>query len=193
MKPNIRQIIILLVVWCTSNMPVQAASRVGVFVPHNGTLWGEFSGFAQASVQAAGLDLEIYSAGRSAERMLEQVRFDLNQNSGQTKSAVGLTPEERNWIRHHPFVRVGAVPDWAPFDMVDDKGEYIGVTRDFIDLITQKTGLQFVFKTDAWSRLLDGIGKGEYDLLGSVYYTVDRDRFLSYTQPYFEVLDYFFV
>ncbi|MCB1830155.1 MAG: transporter substrate-binding domain-containing protein, partial [Gammaproteobacteria bacterium] len=30
-------------------------------------------------------------------------------------------------------------------------------------------------------------------LLGSVYYTVDRDRFLSYTQPYFEVLDYFFV
>ena len=193
MKPNIRQIIILLVVWCTSIMPVQAASRVGLFVPHNGNFWGEFSEFAQAAAQAVGLDLKVYAAGRSAERMLEQVRFDLNQNTGQMKSAVGLTPEERNWIREHPFVRMGAVPDWAPFDMVDDKGEYIGVTRDFIDLITQKTGLQFVFKTDAWSRLLDGIGKDEYDLLGSVYYTVDRDRFLSYTQPYFEVLDYFFV
>ena len=174
-------------------MPTRAASRVGLFIPHNENRWEEFSGFAQAAAQAIGLNLKVYTAGHSTDRMLEQVRFDLNEIAGQMKSGIGLTPNERSWIREHPLVSVGAVPDWAPFDMVDDKGEYIGVTRDIIDLIAQRSGLRFVFKTDTWSRLLEGIGKGQYDLLGSVYYTAERDRFLIYTQPYFEVLDYFFV
>ena len=174
-------------------MPTRAASRVGLFIPHNENRWEEFSGFAQAAAQAIGPDLKVYTTGHSTDRMLEQVRFDLNEIAGQMKSGIGLTPDERRWIREHPLVSVGAVPDWAPFDMVDDKGEYIGVTRDIIDLIAQKSGLRFVFKTDTWSKLLEGIGKGQYDLLGSVYYTAERDRFLIYTQPYFEVLDYFFV
>ncbi|MCB1859161.1 MAG: transporter substrate-binding domain-containing protein [Gammaproteobacteria bacterium] len=139
------------------------------------------------------LSIDYRALSKTHNPDLKQYRFDLNEIATHLKPTVGLTPGERNWINNHSRVKVGVVPDWAPFDMIDDKGEYMGVTRDVIDLVAQKTGLHFVFETDAWDKLLDGIGKGEYDLLGSVYYTANRDKFLNYTQPYFEVLDYFFV
>ncbi|MCP5416690.1 MAG: transporter substrate-binding domain-containing protein [Chromatiaceae bacterium] len=139
------------------------------------------------------LSIDYKALSKTHNRNLRQYAFDLNEIAMHMQPGAGLTPSERNWIRDHPLVRVGAVPEWAPFDMVDDNGQYIGVTRDFIDLIAQRTGLRFSYQTDLWNRLLDGIGKGEYDLLGSVYYTAERDKFLSYTQPYFEILDYFFV
>ncbi len=104
-----------------------------------------------------------------------------------------LTKEQTNWIKETPIVVVGAGPDWAPFDFVNSKGEYNGISKDYLDLIAKKTGLKFDIIVDKWSNNLKKIRAGKIDLLHAIYYTKQRSAYMNFTLPYFEMLDYFFI
>ncbi len=103
-----------------------------------------------------------------------------------------LSPDELEWIKQHPEVRLGGGPDWAPFDFYDG-GIYQGVANDVLQLVAEKTGLHFVVTIDRWANNLKKIQNDEIDILGAVYYTEGRSQFLNFSEPYIEVLDYFFV
>ena len=45
---------------------------------------------------------------------VEENKFDL----------LKLTKEEQDWIKNHPIINVGGEMDWAPFDFVDETGDY---------------------------------------------------------------------
>jgi hypothetical protein len=51
---------------------------------------------------------------------------------------VALTQDEQAWMAQHGPVIVAGELDWAPFDFVDELGEYQGVAKDYLSLITQK-------------------------------------------------------
>ena len=104
-----------------------------------------------------------------------------------------LTKEELQWIEKNPVVKVGGGPDWAPFDFVDINGHYSGIANDYFTLISKLTGLEFKVEVDKWNNNLKKMKSGEIDLLGAVYYTKERTSFMYYTEPYFEMLDYFFI
>ena len=107
--------------------------------------------------------------------------------------AVSLTSAEQGWLKQQQDIVVGGGPDWAPFDFVDDDGQYQGVANDILQLIGEKTGLNFVVAVDTWSGNLKKIQNRKIDLLGAVYHTAERENYLAYSKPYFEVLDYFFI
>ena len=109
------------------------------------------------------------------------------------QEAINFTKEEIEWIKKQPPIKVGGGPDWAPFDFVNSKGEYSGVGNDYLNLISKKTGLKFDIIVDKWSNNLQKCKNSEIDLLHAVYYTDNRTEFMDYTEPYFEMLDYFFV
>jgi len=104
-----------------------------------------------------------------------------------------FTHDEREWLKTQKEVIVGGGPDWAPFDFVNQKGQYDGIANDYLKLISKQTGLKFKVKIDKWSNNLKKIKEGRIDLLGAVYYTKERTSFMNYTKPYFEMLDYFFI
>ncbi len=104
-----------------------------------------------------------------------------------------LNKKEKMWIKKHPIIKVGAGPDWAPFDFVNSKGEYSGIANDYLTLISKKTGLKFDIIVDKWSNNLKKIKSGKVDLLHAIYYTDERATYMNYTSPYFEILDYFFI
>jgi polar amino acid transport system substrate-binding protein/two-component system sensor histidine kinase EvgS len=106
---------------------------------------------------------------------------------------VSFTPEEKAWLQTHHDVIVGGGPDWAPFDFVNKDGVYDGIAKDYLELISKQTGLNFIFKIDKWSNNLKKIKDGSIDLLDAVYYTKERTKFMNYTRAYFEMLDYFFI
>ncbi|MFA5982674.1 MAG: transporter substrate-binding domain-containing protein [Methylococcaceae bacterium] len=116
-----------------------------------------------------------------------------DNNAAKLKQEIALTKAEQDWLKQHPELRVGGEPDWAPFDFVDESGQYTGITKDYLDLISQKTGLKFTINIATWTKLLEKIQDKKIDLLPAVYYTQDRARYLNYTTAYFEVLDYFFI
>ncbi len=106
---------------------------------------------------------------------------------------IELTPLEKSWLKNNPVVSVGGSPDWTPFNFADETGEYKGIAHDYLQLIAQKTGLSFDITIAPWSESLRNLKDNQIDLLGAVYDTVERRRYLNFSKPYFEVLDFFFI
>ena len=111
----------------------------------------------------------------------------------QKKSVVSLSDEERAWITTHPLISVGCGKDWAPFDFVGQDGKYRGIANAYLELVAEKTGLKLDKQINSWRDNYAKIQKGGLDLLPAVYYTEERTKFIAYSTPYFEMLDYFFV
>lgn len=114
-------------------------------------------------------------------------------SSYETRISVSLTAEEQGWLEAHPEVQVGAGLDWAPFDFVNAEGKYQGVTRDYLDLIAEKTGLTFSYQPAYWWQNLERFRQGQVDLLPAVYKTPARLKLMQFSHPYHETLDYFFI
>lgn len=111
----------------------------------------------------------------------------------QVRLKIELTTQEQAWVKTHPQIRVGGSPDWAPFNFVNKNSQYSGIANDYLQLISQKTGLNFTLSIAPWSDNLKKIRNNKIDILPAVYFTKERSQYLAYSSPYFEVLDYFFI
>ena len=104
-----------------------------------------------------------------------------------------LNQEEKEWIQAHPQITVGGGIEWAPFNYVNDQGEYDGIANDYLKLISKKTGLRFVIETrPTWQKNLDRLKHGEVDLLPSVYYVKEREQYGLFSSAYFKMREFIF-
>jgi len=113
--------------------------------------------------------------------------------STEVEVTANLTAAEIEWVQQHPKIIVAGSDNWPPFSFVNAQGQYIGITSEYIALIAQKTGLHFEVDIDLWDNSLKKIRDKKIDVIATIYYTEERTKFLNYTEPYFDVLDYFFV
>ncbi|GAB6140735.1 transporter substrate-binding domain-containing protein [Methylosoma difficile] len=118
---------------------------------------------------------------------------DLSPANATINAVPSLSPEELAWIKDHPVIRYGGEQDWPPYDFADNKGQHDGLSKDMLELISQHTGLKFQATLGDWNDLLDKIQHHEIDLLPVIFYSEQRSRYLRFTQPYQEMLNYFFV
>lgn len=83
------------------------------------------------------------------------------------QASVKLSPEELDWIKQHPRLRVGVVKDLIPFESLSD-GTLHGLSAHYLDAISNMTGLAFTYvpgsSTDVRVKMLVD---GEVDLLSS--------------------------
>ncbi|MDD2800849.1 MAG: transporter substrate-binding domain-containing protein, partial [Methylococcales bacterium] len=106
---------------------------------------------------------------------------------------VGLTAEEKAWIREHPVIRYGAEKDWPPYDFVDQHGQHTGFCADMLQLIGRYSGLRFQPEVADWNELLAQTKAQKIDLLPVVSESAERKQFLSFTESYQLALAYLFV
>ena len=98
---------------------------------------------------------------------------------------VRFTSEELNYIAENPIIHYGYDPLWEPFEFKEN-GTHTGVTRDFIDRISEISGLKFEPHPDieGWAdaeRLFD---EGEVVILSCVGATEERKKRMIFTEPY---------
>lgn len=110
-----------------------------------------------------------------------------------SQNSVHLTAQERAWIQTHPQIITGGTQEWYPFDFITKEGDRSGIAADYLKLIAQRTGLNITPNTDTWNHNLQKIKNKKIDLLPAIYFSENRRQFLSYSSPYFEILDYFFI
>ncbi len=115
------------------------------------------------------------------------------QSQSQVQQRVILSSEEQHWLTENNDIIVGGSPDWTPFNFTDQQGNYRGIANDYLQLISQYTGLQYRVITDTWQNNLTRLQNNEVHLLGAVYKTKERDAQFIFSKPYFEALDYFFI
>ena len=61
----------------------------------------------------------------------------------QQEKTVGLTSEERAWLKEHPEIRFAFSADYPPSLIVDEDGHLSGQMKDVIDLLNQRLGSNF--------------------------------------------------
>ncbi len=140
-----------------------------------------------ASIIQKGLDAISESEQRTIYIKWLGSRQSKNINSAQ------LTAEEKRWISQHPVINYGAERDWPPYDFLNEQGFHDGISRDYLTEVAKLTGLTFSPSFDNWPTLLGKLKTGQLDLLPALYYSKERNSTFNYTQPYQEMIDYFFV
>jgi len=99
-----------------------------------------------------------------------------------------LTAGERAWVRAHGPLRFAPDPAFPPFEFFDAAGRLSGVTPDILAALARNLGLEIKpVRFGTWTDVLEGMRRGEADLLGTLTRTPEREQFLAFTQPYLSV------
>jgi len=120
------------------------------------------------------------------------ISSDLTSPQKKLPSRLKLTPEQVAWMKSHPIIKVATDTEWFPFDFIDENNEHDGLSQDILAFIAKKTGLQFEVTPGAWHNSLHKVENGTLDLLPAVYKTLEREKKLAFSQPYYQPSTYFF-
>jgi len=104
-----------------------------------------------------------------------------------------LSLEQKKWISEHPVINVAGDNAWAPFEFSNEQGFHDGLGHDLLLSIAELTGIQFDYSTDVWDKSLSKVKNKEKDLLVATFKTEKRERNLLFSQPYTNLLNYFFI
>lgn len=98
-----------------------------------------------------------------------------------------FTPEEQAYIKNNPVVTLGSDYKWPPFDFVDKNGAPTGLSYDYVQLIAEKSGLQFKIYPAVWAETIQNMKDKKFDGLTCAVKTDERNKFLFFSDPYLSV------
>ena len=112
-------------------------------------------------------------------------KYLFTDNTVSVQNELALTERERDWLAEHPVVRVGVDSGFAPIEFRRGRGEYVGLSMDYLNLIGERLNITFekVERRD-WSQLIELARHREIDMFASMADTPFRRHFLSFTDPY---------
>ena len=100
-----------------------------------------------------------------------------------------LTEKERTWLqKNEGKIRLGPDPNAPPLDFFNEKGEYKGLTADYVRLIEKKLGCQFeIVRMESWDSLLQAAYEKKIDIICAAKRTPEREKHLLFTKPFISV------
>ncbi len=99
-----------------------------------------------------------------------------------------LSPQERDWLRAHPVIRVGHDPGWPPIEFSDEQGEVAGMSADYLNLVEARLGIKFErIRGLTWQQTYARMKRWEIDLAPGVASTPQRTEFWAFTEPYMTI------
>jgi two-component system sensor histidine kinase EvgS len=118
-------------------------------------------------------------------RQLIEQRWSAGRAQVAAQSRVRLSASEQEWLEQHPVVRVGVIEDFAPLTFFDADGRFSGLSAQLLNLISQRTGLQFeVVRGRSLDRQIEQLKAGELDVLPVVTPSSEREAELQFTRAY---------
>jgi PAS domain S-box-containing protein len=96
-----------------------------------------------------------------------------------------LTAQEQAWLKNHPKIYLGIDRDFAPYEWIDAKGNYVGLVADYIAVFEKTLGVKFiVIKDKPWSEILAMAQQGKLDMIAAAVKTPERSQYLTFTKSY---------
>ncbi|MCJ7687601.1 MAG: PAS domain S-box protein, partial [Desulfobacteraceae bacterium] len=97
---------------------------------------------------------------------------------------IGLTPAEETWLRNHKTIRVGMSPVLPPLKF-SEKGVIKGIEPDYLNLLSEYTGIQFEYVICNFSVMDAKVKSGEMDMFLS-FNIPERLAYMTFTEPLME-------
>jgi len=102
-----------------------------------------------------------------------------------TTNHIQLTNNEKIWLKAHPIIRIASDPNWAPIEYVDDEGNHLGLSADFLKRLEKMLGIKFEYVTgQSWVEMINNFRKGEIDLFTSLNRTPEREKYMHFSDTY---------
>jgi len=121
---------------------------------------------------------ELGLAKRVAEPLLKRFIFS-------SAKPLTLSAEEQAWLTNHPVIRVGVDRDFAPYEWVDEQGQYLGLAAEYMQLLEQKLDIRFeIIHDKPWHEIKTMAERADLDLLSCLNKSPERDDFLNFTDSY---------
>lgn len=97
---------------------------------------------------------------------------------------LNLSDKERDYLLSKKKIKICIDPDWMPYEGMDANGKHQGISADFLDLISKKTGLEMeLVPTNNWAESLEKAKAKKCDILPLLNDTPEREAFLNFTSP----------
>lgn len=98
-----------------------------------------------------------------------------------------LTHSEKAYLDSIGPVTMCIDPDWRPFEYLDEKKNYSGISAELIGLIAERTGINFkLIYTSDWNESLRYSTEGRCMILPFLTQTSARNNWLLFTTSYFK-------
>lgn len=117
----------------------------------------------------------------------------LNGNTGEyyyknQALKITLSDGEMEFLAGHEKIKLGVVKDLSPVEFIDEQGEFSGINREVINLIQERTGIQFNYVIfDTWLQLYEALLSNKIDMLGSITPTAEREKKMQFTESYWQM------
>ncbi|MCG8312738.1 MAG: transporter substrate-binding domain-containing protein [Pseudomonadales bacterium] len=96
-----------------------------------------------------------------------------------------LTAAEKLFLQENPVIRLASDFAWPPFETVSEKGIYSGIAADYLALLEERLGIQFVVSPrKPWVDIMGMLERKELDVFSCAMETATRRRYASFTAPY---------
>lgn len=118
---------------------------------------------------------------RTHNAIVEKWVFDIEKYK---KMPISFTDEENAWIKTHPLVSIGASTEWKPLSYFE-AGKIQGVTSSYLEVITEKTGIQFqAKKIETFPAMLEAIKNRDVDMLDAIVPSKLRGEYMDFSTAY---------
>ena len=92
-------------------------------------------------------------------------------------NGIDWTEGELKFLEEHPIIRLGVDPRFVPFEFIDENGEYKGIATDYLGIISERTGLEFLVPNDlTWPEAYDKALRYDLDALPAIGKTTEREE-----------------
>lgn len=79
---------------------------------------------------------------------------------------------------------VGGDHNYPPYEYLDERGRPTGFNVDLTRAIAREAGLDIEIRLGPWTKIVEGLEKGEIDVIEGMFYSPDRDLKFDFSSPY---------
>jgi len=100
--------------------------------------------------------------------------------------SIELSSIEKAYLEKLGTINVCVDPDWEPFEMLDQKGNYTGIGADLFQLVAKRLDLHVtILQTKDWDESVAYSKAGKCQIISFLNQTPYRDTWLLFTKPHF--------
>ena len=106
---------------------------------------------------------------------------DPKQRYYKASRIIQLTPQEEAWLKKHKTIRIGMSPVFPPLKF-SEKGVIKGIEPDYLNLLSEYTGIQFEYVICDFPVMDAKVKSGEIDMFIS-FYIPECFEYMTLTEP----------
>ncbi len=100
------------------------------------------------------------------------------------QNTVVLTTNEKEFLKNHPTILLGADESWAPYAIKNEDGTVSGYDVDILTRINKATGANFILQLGDWSKMQEMAKSKKIDGLSSLGIFEERKQWFNFSNIY---------